>query len=301
MILVIGATSLLGRAVVSELVAAGQTVRASYRSPGQVDGFLVQNAEVVALDLLDPDTFGPALQGIDAVFTSTHSLTARRSSAIQHADIDGYKALINSAAKHGIGRFVFTSAMGACLDHPAPFWRAKAAVEQHLVASGLPYTILRPSAFMDFHAHQMIGERVLAGKPARILGAGKTRRNLVAVGDVAALGVRALLSPEFTGRVVDIGGPDNLSDLEVSSLYARLAGVPLKVQALPPSALTVLATLAKPFHAGAANILRLPLTMDRWPDLTFDASGVPALIGRPPITLENFARSKMAAAGSANG
>lgn len=301
MILVIGATSRLGRAVVSELVAAGKTVRASCRSPGKVDGFLVQNAELVALDLLDPDTFGPALQGIDAVFTSTHSLTAKSGSAIKRADIDGYKALISAAVKQGVGRFVYTSAMGACIDHPAPFWRAKAAVEKHLVASGLSYTILRPSAFMDLHAHQMIGERVLAGKPARILGTGKTRRNLVAVGDVAALAARALQSSELAERVIDVGGPDNLTDLEVSSLYARLAGVRLKVQALPPPALTVLAALANPFHAGAANILRLPLTMDRWPDLIFDASGVPALIGRSPITLENFARSKIAAGGAAKG
>lgn len=293
MILVIGATSLLGRAVVADLVAGGRTVRTSCRRPERSNNSITGGAEVVTLDMSRPDMFARALDGVDAIFTSTHSLTARRQDAIQRVDIDGYKALIDLAAASRISRFVFTSIMGARLDHPAALWRAKAEVERHLIASGLNYTILRPSAFIDFHAHRMIGQRVLEGKAARILGSGKTRRNLVAVADVATLAVRALTTPDLDGQIVEIGGPDNLTDREIASLYARLAGLPVKVQAMPPPALVILSTLANPLHAGVANILRLPLHMDSWLDLTFDASGVAKLIGRAPMSVEEFARARI--------
>jgi uncharacterized protein YbjT (DUF2867 family) len=299
MILVVGATSSLGRAVVANLVAGGQSVRASCRRPERDFNSTVGDAELAPLDMLRPETFNRALDGVDTLFTSTHSLTARRRDAIQRIDIDGYKALIDVAAARRIDRFVFTSIMGARLDHPAALWRAKAEVERHLVASGLNYTVLRPSAFMDFHAHRMIGERVLAGKAARILGTGNTRRNLVAVVDVATLAVRALTTPDLTGRIVEIGGPDNLTDLEIATLYARLAGLPVRVQALSPPALSFLATLAGPFHAGVANVLRLPLHMAGWPDLTFDSSDVSGLIGHAPMTVENFARARMAISAAA--
>ncbi len=298
MILIVGATSMLGRVVAADLIAARQTVRSSCRRPDRAENADVAGGKFVRLDLLHPKTFRQALDGVNAVFTSTHSLTAPRRDAIQRVDIDGYKALIDEAAARGVGRFVFTSARGARPDHPSAFWRAKAEVERHLVASGLNFTILRPSAFMDLHAHKLIGERVLAGKPAQILGAGKTRRNLVAVADVATLAVRALTSRDLSGRIVEIGGPDNLSDREIVQLYARLAGVPGKVQALPPFMLAILATLVSPFHAGVANVLRAPLQMHKWPDLTFDASGVADLIGRAPISLEDFARANMTASAS---
>jgi NADH dehydrogenase len=293
MILVIGATSLLGAAVAADLVADGRLVRASHRKPKRANHFTASGAEVVTLDMSRPEMFNRALDGADAIFTSTHSLTARRRDAIQRIDIDGYKALIDAAAARNISRFVFTSIMGARLDHPAALWRAKAEVERHLVASGLTYTILRPSAFTDFHAHRMIGARVLEGKAARILGSGETRRNLVAVSDVATLAVRALTATNLNGRILEIGGPDNLTDREVASLYARLADLPVKIQALPPPALAILASLAGPFHAGVANILRLPLHMDSWPNLTFDSSSVAALIGRSPMSVEAFARARM--------
>jgi uncharacterized protein YbjT (DUF2867 family) len=295
MILVVGATSTLGGAVAAQLVASGQAVRASCRRPARMSAPIVVGVAVVPLDLMHPETFNRALDGVDVIFTSTQSLTARRRDAIQRVDIDGYKALISAAAERGIGRFIFTSAMGACPEHPVAFWRAKAEVERHLMASGLSYTILRPSAFMDLHAHQLIGESILKGKAARILGAGETRRNLVSIGDVATLATRAILTTDFAGQVVEIGGPDNLTDREIASLYARLAGVPLRIQALPPSVLAVLAAAATPIHGGVANLLRLPLTMDSWPGLTFDASGVAALIGRPPEALEDFARARMIA------
>ena len=293
MILVVGATSLLGRAVAVDLIAGGKPVRASCRRPDRASSYIAIDAEFVTLDMSRPEMFNRAIDGTDTIFTSTHSLTARRRDTIQRVDIDGYKALIDAAVARGISRFVFTSIMGARPDHPAAFWRAKAEVERHLVASGLSYTILRPGAFMDFHAHRMIGERVLEGKAARILGSGNTRRNLVAVADAAALAVRALTTNDLNGQIVEIGGPDNLTDREIASLYARLARLPVKIQALPPPALAILAFLASPFHAGVANILRLPLSMDSWPDLTFDSSGVAKLIGRAPMSVEEFARARI--------
>lgn len=291
MILVVGATSRLGRAVVGELLAGGWPVRAACRHPAAAADLLALGAEVVAIDLRTPASFAPALDGVQRVFTAVHGLTGRPGDSLAKVDVEGHIALIGAAAGR-VERFVYTSAMGAAPDHPVPFWRAKAEVERRLTRSGLSFTILRPSAFMDFHAHQLIGAAVLAGKPVNILGRGDARRNLVAVCDVATAAVAALTTDRYLGRTLEIGSPDSLSDLEVADLYARLSGRPAKIRSLGPGALRVLSVLIRPFHAGAANILRIPLQTEGRTEPPFDASGMAEILGRAPLTLAAYARDR---------
>lgn len=249
-------------------------------------------AEAVRLDLRRPETFPAALAGADRVLTAVHGLTGRASDSIAKVDVEGHKRLIDAAAEAGVARFVYTSAQGAAAYHPLPFMRAKAEVERHLTASGLDYAILRPSAFLDLYAHDLIGAAVLAGKPVFLLGRGTTRRNLVAVADVAAAAVAALEAEGLSRRTLEIGGPDNLSPREVAAIYGRVAGKSPRIVALPAAAVATLAALFRPFHAGAANILRMASQLEGRADLALDRSDTAALIGRQPIGVEEFARSR---------
>ena len=124
----------------------------------------------------------------------------------------------------GSGHFIFTSVLGASPSHPADFWRTKARIERYLVASGIPYTIIRPSAFMEVHAYQLIGKAVLTGKPVMLFGPGDNPKNFVAAAAVAALVVRALDDARLRGETIEIGGPDSHTSRQVVAVFERVAG-----------------------------------------------------------------------------
>jgi len=134
---------------------------------------------------------------------------------------------------------------------------------------------------------------VLAGKTAWLLGSGDTRRNMVAVADVARVAVRALLEDGFSRRVIAIGGPDNVTEREVAALYGRLSGKPVTLRSLSPRTLRLIGRLAGPFHGGVRNLLTFITQLDGRDDLGFDASEMAALLGYPPTSLEDFVRARV--------
>lgn len=72
---------------------------------------------------------------------------------------------------------------------------------------------------MDFHAHVLLGKPVIEGKKVVIFGRGEQPRNFVAASDVAQFAVRALKEDSLAGQTIDIGGPQNLSNLDVVRTY----------------------------------------------------------------------------------
>jgi uncharacterized protein YbjT (DUF2867 family) len=292
-VLIVGATGRLGKALTAELLGRGHKVLAGYRSSRVAEELRTMGAELVPLDLRRPQGFAAALDGAGQVVTAAHGLTARAADSIARVDVEGHKALIAAAERQGVRRFIYTSAQGAGPDHPASFLRAKAQVERALAASALNWTIVRPTAFMDLYAHELIGKRVLAGKPAMLLGRGNQRRNLVAVADVATAIARIADQDGFSHRTIEIGGPDNLTDREVATLYGQLSGKPVRIRSLPAPVVRLLASIIRPVHSGVTNILRFSQQVDGGEPLTFDASAMPELLGRDPTNLESFARARM--------
>lgn len=132
MILVTGATGNVGRHVVDRLVVAGHGVRAITRDPSGAN--LPDGVEVVAADLAEPETLRPHLDGVEAVFLIWPFVdpTAATQLAPRVADV---------LASAGSPRVVYVSAASAEAD-PNSFW---AVVERAITASGLPWTMLRPT------------------------------------------------------------------------------------------------------------------------------------------------------------
>ena len=293
MILVVGATGRLGRAVTAALISGGHRVRAGCRKPAKAGDLAALGAEVVPIDLRDPAGFAAALAGADQVVAAVQGLTARQADAIAQVDLEGHCRLIEAAAIAGVKRFIYVSAQGASAGHPAAFVRAKAAVETALAASGLEHDILRPSAFMDLYADDIIGKYVLAGRRVVLLGRGETRRNLVAVTDVAAV-VVAAADGRVTDRITEVVGPSNLSDRDVAAVYARLGKRPARIISLPPAVLAAIAAVIGPFHAGVRNLLLFGAQNEQHGSLVADASHMATLIGREPQSLEAFVAQRLA-------
>ncbi|MGI9043973.1 MAG: SDR family oxidoreductase, partial [Gemmatimonadaceae bacterium] len=221
-----------------------------------------------------------------------HSLLGRGASSSAAVDDIGHHALIDAAKTAGVKHFVYTSAVGASNDHPIDFWRTKAKVERYLEASGLRYTIIRPTAFMEIHAWELIGKAVATGKRVMLFGPGKNPRNFIAAGDAANAVVMALRIPELRGRTLEVGGPENLSAREVVAIFEKVSGRRAKVTSIPLPVVRAMSLAAGRVHPGVARIMRLGITAETT-DSTFDSSLMRTKLPIGLTSLEDFARERV--------
>lgn len=296
-ILVVGATGALGRPVVQALRKRGLPVRAVCRHPEQAADLAALGAEVLAADLADPLSITRAVAGTSRVLACAHSLLGRGRWRSEAVDDAGHRHLIAAAGAAGVRRFVYTSAYGVGPNHPVDFFRTKHGIEQVLLASGLDAVILRPTSFMEQHVHQFNGQGLLDKGKARLIGPGTKPRNFVAAADVAQLAVRALLLDPPPFRRLQIGSQGHYSNADVSALYARYAGVPLKVSHLPSALARLIAAVARPLHPGLARLLQLSSLPDDAFDEHFDgAAALESSQGLKLTTVEGFVQAKVAQA-----
>jgi NADH dehydrogenase len=207
-------------------------------------------------------------------------------------DDEGHRSLIDAARDAGVEHFIYTSVFGASSDHPIDFWRAKARVESHLRNSGIPYTIVRPTSFIDMHAYQLIGKAVIEGKRVMLTGKGINRRNFVASEDVSKVIVGALRIPSLRGETIDVGGPENLSSRQVVETFERVSGRRARVGHIPVGVLRVMSRAVKPVHPGVSRIMRMAI-MSETTDQTFDPAVLRQKVPVTLTTLESWARSRI--------
>jgi uncharacterized protein YbjT (DUF2867 family) len=163
------------------------------RTPKNATDLQKLGAEVVQGNLLDKASLAQACQGVEKVLAAAHSIMGRGAEASKYVDWQGHKDLIDAAKVAGVQQFVYTSAYPYGSEYQSiPFFRFKHEIEQHLQASGLRHTILRPTAFMESHAEALIGQPILEKGKVSLFGQGQNPRNFVAADDVAQFAVLAL-------------------------------------------------------------------------------------------------------------
>jgi len=293
MILIVGGSGFLGREVTKRLLARGEQVRLSVRTPAKVDDLKQLGAKVLQGDLIDPPSLRVACQRVDRVFAAAHSLLGKGRYRSEAVDDAGHRALIDAAKAAGVPHFVYTSILGATPDHRVDFFRTKYRVEEYLKASGLNYTILRPAAFMEWHAHILNGKGILENGKTSLLGKGTKQRNFVAVQDVAHFAVLALTNSKLQNRTLVVGGPGNYSANQVAELYGKLAGVTPKVTHLPAPVARVMSIVLKPFHPGLSRIMYLGSLPDDAFDERFDPEPLLAEFPVRLTTLEEFVHARV--------
>jgi uncharacterized protein YbjT (DUF2867 family) len=283
--LIVGGSGILGTAVATRLRATGEPVRVLSRHPERASSLAAQGVEVIRGDLLDRSSLERACAGAEVVIYTAHSLFGRGRTASRHVDGRGSQDLIDAAKSAGVRRFVYTSVFDMGPEYnDVPFIRIKYEVERYLKASELEYVIIRPTAFMEVHAHMLLGEAVLRKGKTIIFGGGAARRNYVAVDDVAQVVVRAVLDPALAGRTIDVAGPENLTPLEVVALYEQRAGRKARVRRVPLSVLRLMSLLLRPVHPGVSQALQMSVVSDRFPQ-TIEAAPPRDESGFEPTTL----------------
>jgi divinyl chlorophyllide a 8-vinyl-reductase len=214
-VLVLGATGTIGQAVVGALLARGNHVVCLVRwkagpggglGPGETARML-EGAELRFGDATDPGSLerdGFRGERFDAVVSCLASRTGapRDAWAVDHGANIGALAAARAA---GVRHFVLLSAI--CVQKPRlEFQRAKRAFEEALMAAGLTWSIVRPTAFFKSLSGQL--GRVQAGKPFLVFGDGRlTACKPVSDGDLAAYMADCLDDATRWNRVLPIGGP----------------------------------------------------------------------------------------------
>jgi len=293
MVLIVGASGVLGQESAHQLLQAGYQVRLLTRVPERASALASAGAEVVVGDLTDPATLPGALRGIDTVLTAAHGLLGRGKYRSERVDDAGHRALIDAARQAAVTHFIYTSVHGASPTHPVDFFRTKYRIEQYLQQSGLPYTILQPSAFMEWHAHNLLGKSILEKGRAVMFGAGNTPTNFVAARDVAQLLLHLLPDGKARNRIIAVGGPSNPTKNEVAALYGQRAGVTPAVRHLPVGLLRVLAAAVRPFHPGISRVLRMSAWADT-PDQTLDMTDTLRTFPLALTSIEAFVEKQVA-------
>ena len=238
-VLVVGATGLLGSEICRQLTENDHRVHALVRqssSPEKTDALQKEGCHLLTGDLKDPASLAKACQGKDAVISTASSTFSRQDGdSIQSVDRDGQLALVDAAKEAGVKKFVFIS-FPDMSEFQNSLNQAKRAVEHRLSESGMDFTSLQANLFMEVWLSPALGFD-FPNHAARIYGTGEPKHGWVSFRDVARFAVSSLQLPYASNKTISIGGPTNLSPLEVIGIFEQQSGQNFQVEKVPEEAL----------------------------------------------------------------
>ena len=278
MVLVSGAGGKTGQAVVAALLRQGVAVRAWLRQKPNTE-YRTLNTEYEPFlgDMLNPADWQRATSGIRKIYHICPNMQPR--------EVEIGRFAIEAAQQANLAHFVYHSVLHPQTEEMPHHWN-KLRVEELLLASGVPFTILQPTAYMQnlqvqWATMQQTGQLTLPYPP-------ETRISLVDLQDVAEAAATVLTSERFVGATLELVGTAALSQNEVAARLSRVAGreitavfQPLvewevSAQALPTYARK---TLLAMFRYYAAN------------GLVGSSAVLQMMLGRKPTSLEECVRS----------
>jgi NADH dehydrogenase len=258
--------------VVPSLEHRGFTVRVLTREASRARGLGSKSTEIVVGDVRDRRTLKPALDGVEAVISAMSGYGPGSGSSPQSVDAEGNTSLIHTAAEAGVSHFVLVSVRGAGPDHPMELMRTKFVAEQELKRSGLAWTIIRPTAFMETWSSIVVRPK---SERAFVFGRGCNPINFVSVEAVAEAVEKAVVDPSLRGAELQVAGPENLTLNQLAQSIARGNGTRVRVIHIPRSALRILAVAARPVHPALSRLAHDALVMDTF-DFAVDVGRLPA-------------------------
>lgn len=216
MFLVTGATGSLGRRIVRQLREQGTPVRAFVRLFSRYDELEYRGAEIFIGDLKQDRDIKKACQGVDYII-SAHGSGSDTQALDYRANIE----LIDRAKENNVKHFVYISVLGVDRGYTdAPVFKAKREVEKYLVASGLNYTILRPSGFANnllplAERFRETGIYLLVGDP-------QNRSSIISTDDLAKIAIASPSTEGAKNQIFSVGGPDVLKREDIPRIFSRI-------------------------------------------------------------------------------
>ena len=217
MILVTGASGTVGSELLKELISAGESVRAGYRTrPPTLSG-----VQPLRIDLATGEGLDAAVDGVDAVFLLAGEMEDQAAGEIR---------VVEAAKRAGVKRLVKQSVFAA-EGEAYSFARIHRRIERAVEASGIAYTFLRPGSFMqNFVTYQ--GETIRT-ENAFYLPCGDAREAFVDARDIDGVAARALTRDGYEGKAYDLLGPEALTYGDAAAKLSAALGRTVNYVSVP--------------------------------------------------------------------
>jgi NADH dehydrogenase len=284
-IFIAGGTGFVGKSIRAAL--AGRPLRLLVRDRIRCAPLASADVELVEGDVTRADTLRDAVTGCEAVISLAAIIEESGGATFDAVIRQGNVNLIEAAKRAGVMRFLLMSALGARHDPAFPYFEAKWQAEEAVKASGIPWTVFRPSVTFgpgDGFINTL-ADLVRKAPVIPVVGSGQTKFQPVFVEEVAAGFVRALDDPATVGKTLELGGPDVLTYEQLLDLIAAKLGKRRRKVHVPVGLMRQVVRLAKPLP----KALRPPVTEEQLKMLAIDNctddSATAWLIGREPLRL----------------
>ena len=295
-IFIAGGTVFVGTAMGHHLAARGHELVLLARTPAAVGG--PRGARVVKGDVFSPD-LADHMRGCDAVINLIGIIRAfpARGITFEKLHVEATRAMVDAAKKAGVRRYLQMSTNGVRPDGVSEYQRTKSRAEAYVKASGLDWTIFRPSLIfgdpgekIEFCKQLLLNFRAAPVIP--VFGGGNYRMQPVNVDDVARAFGGAVEKPETAGRIFHLGGDVTYSYREILNMIFLGAGKQ------PRAKLPVPWFLARPVFALLGRFPAFPATAEQI-DMLMEGNTVAETefkktfgISPVPFTVENLAYLK---------
>jgi NADH dehydrogenase len=238
MILVVGATGLVGSEICYALACKGIPFRALVRKssdPARIVRLKNYGAVLAEGDLCEPYSLRAACRGVEVVICTASAFQFSFQPSfndLQKVDLEGVEYLIGSARAEGARQFIYISCSAS---HPSgsPLFSIKRNLEQRLMESGLPYTILRPGYLMETWLSPAMGFDP-ANATARVYGSGDQPIHWIAAKDVASYAAASLDNPFALNTLHELAGPESISPHQAIQLFEKDMGKTFEVTHVSP-------------------------------------------------------------------
>lgn len=224
MILVTGATGNVGAAVVAELSAEREPVRAFIRDEKRARECLGAGVELARGDFEDTASIARALDGVDAVFLSS----ADHPNKVSHET-----AVIEAARAAGIHKIVKASTIGAGAGSPLPPFDWHGRIEDNLRASAIPSVVLHSYFYMT----NLLASAESVRQTGKLFAPlGEARIAMIDPRDTGAVGAAALVTDGYDNKILDLSGPESVTYEQIAGELSRAAGRTVEFVNIPDEA-----------------------------------------------------------------
>jgi len=279
MILVTGAPGKTGRAIIQALAKSRAKIRALAHRDNQVAALeALGAADVFVVELTDAASVRGAMRGIRAIYHMAPNVSPD--------EVAIGKAVISAAQSAGVEHFVFHSVLHPQVEAMPHHWR-RLRVEELLLESGLPCTILQPTTYMQHILAYW--NQILDHGTYPVPYSPDTRLSLVDLEDVAEAAAIVLTQPGRTGATIELVGTPPMSQIEVAEVLQQQLDRPVTAHLIPPEEWERAAGASGLGDYQVSTLIKMFKHYERH-GFVGNPSGLACLIGREPTSLAAFVR-----------
>ncbi len=267
MLLLTGATGLVGSSLLTRLTATRTPVRALVRDPKRLGAERVR-VQIALGDLADPPSFRNALRGVKTVVHLAASIRDQPAGSIEELNGIATWRMVEAAERAGVEHFIFFSALNASAHNRARFMRAKALAEAAVRESGLRTTVFAPSiVYAPGDPFLTLLSRLALLPVVPVSGGGRAQYQPIWADDVADCVMGVLAQDGADSARYELAGPDTLTYNDITDLALRAAGrrraqlhVPTPIVSRALKVTEALMQSAAPATWDEAELMEVPMT-----------------------------------------